>query len=430
MCLRGIFRAVVRWQTSGITQHGRLRLTAPGLLANLALSLWLPQAWSQTPDERSPLEYEPQHSQFVREEGPAGIRAGSFRIYPSGSLSAGYNSNVFATRIDPAGDAISVGQAVVRADNESDLLGIGSIAFVRARRFPRTPDADTNEYGLAGHFDAALGSRDELLGLLSAQRRFEVRTDIETPGNIPVSYYNEFRGDLTYQHIFNRVTTLMIANARRLQYADPTQQYRNRWSYSGRLQGMYELRSGISLVGIAHYGRDDFQNPSIVVASAETEDALAGVHLSLADLFDFELSGGPFRRVYAGGRGKLTGLSVRGTMLWQPTRITNVRAEVIREDQPTRVLGVLGKVRTDLQLRLGHSYSHHADFHVSARVVLDNYDVVRRTDKTYIAEAGLEFLLARDYELAILYDYASRSSYQYFEGFQRHVASLTLTRRF
>jgi hypothetical protein len=420
----------VRWHRNGIAQHGRLRLGASGVLASLLLTLKLPQAWSQTPDERSPLDYEPRDLVLTDEEGPAGIRAGSFRVYPSGSVSAGYSSNVFATRANSDGDEMSVGQALIHAVNESDNLGIESIAFARARRFLNTPQADTNEYGIAGNFDAALGSQDELLVLLSAQRRFEPHTEVETPANIPVSYYREFRSGLTYQHSFNRVTVRMTANARRLEYADQIQEYRNRWSYLGQLQGTYELRSGISLVGIGYYGRDDFAKPSTIVASAESEGALAGAHLTVAELFDFELAGGPFRRVYAAGRGELTGVSIRGSMVWRPTRITNVRAEVLREDEPTRVLGVLGKVRTDVQLRAGHSYSRNAAFHVSARVVFDAYDIIRRTDKTYIAEAGLDVRVTRDYGITLLYDYASRSSYTYIDSFQRHVVSLTLTRRF
>jgi hypothetical protein len=407
-----------------------LRITAPYLFAGLVLSLRLPHAWAQTPDERSPLDHQPNASLLAGEDGPAGFRAGSFRVYPSASISAGYDSNVFATQRSQEADEMSLGQAVVRVDNESDKLAVDGTAFIRARRFPDTSAADTNEYGLATDFDAALGSQDELTGLLLAQRKFEARTEVETPNNIAVSYYDELRSTLTYRHTFNRITAGMTAGARRLQYADRTQEYRNRWSYSGELRGSYELHNGISLLAIGYLGRDDFKSSSIIVDSAKTTGALVGGRLDLTDVVDFELSGGPFKRSYAAGRGELTGVSIRGALVWQPTRLTSVRADIVREDQPTRVLGVLGKVRTDVSLQINHSYSYGLLFHARGRVVFDDYDVIAHTDKTYIAEAGIDFLLSRDYAITVLYDYGSRSSHSYFESFQRHVATMALTRRF
>src|SRR5882757_5169785 len=157
----------------------------------------MPYALSQTPDERSPLDEHLNVALLAGEEEPAGIRAGPLRVYPSATISAGYDSNVLATQGSRIADEISVGQGVVHVNNESDKLAMGGTAFVRARRFLDTPEADTNEYGLATDFDAALGSQDELTGLLLAQRKFEARTEVETPNNIDVSYFNEFRSTLT-----------------------------------------------------------------------------------------------------------------------------------------------------------------------------------------------------------------------------------------
>jgi hypothetical protein len=237
-------------------------------------------------------------------------------------------------------------------------------------------------------------------------------------------------GSLAYQHTFNRFTTRMTLNAHRLDYNDSTQEFRNRWSSLGELRGAYELRNGLSLVATGYYGRDDYHTTSTLVDSAHTVGGLLGAHLTLPELLDFELSAGRFKRSYDDNRGELSGLTIRGSMAWQPTRLTTVNAEVLREDDPTQVLGLLAKIRTDVSLQIDHSYSPRLSLYARGRVILDDYHAITHTDITYIAEAGMNFLMTRHFVVSLTYDHGSRSSYVRDRSFQREIASLTLTGRF
>jgi hypothetical protein len=430
MYLNGTYSIVIVHDSSGSAPRVRLWIGIPHILAGIVLTLRLPHAWAQTQDERSPLDYDPSAPLLTFQDEIPGFRAGSFRWYPSATLSAGYDSNVLASQRDRSEDAMSVAQGLIRIDNESDVWGISGLGFVRARRFLDTARADTNEYGAAAKLDANLSSRDELLAEFAGQRRFEARTEIETPDFPLVSYYNEYRGNIAEQHTFNQLTTRLTVGARRLEYADSTQEFRNRWSYSGELRAAYLFHSGWSWLGTGYFGRDDYTRPSPLIDSASTTGGLAGIHFESPELLELEISGGPFKRKYAGGRGDLTGISVRAILAWQPTRLMIVRAQVIREDQATRVAGVLGKVRTTAGLQVDHSYSPNVSLYLRARTIFDDYDVIKRTDITYTAEAGMDVLLTRNYVFTLSYDYASRSSHIFNDSFQRHVASLSLTRRF
>jgi len=417
-----------------------LKDTSKGcLLAGIVLSLRIPSVWGQTADERSPLDYDPNAPLFTFQDEVPSIRAGAFRVSPSATLATGYDSNVLATDRDASQDSINVAQGLVSFSTLSDVQadgtqpdkwGITGLGFVRARRFIETPEADTNDFGVGLNYQATLGTQDQVFSQIAAERRFEARTEIETPDNIPVSYYNEFRGNLSEQHDFGRFTTRATVGALKLNYTDATQEFRDRWSYMGELRGAYQLHSDLSLLATGYYSRDAYSTPSITVDSASSLGGLVGAHYEIPEVIEFELSGGPFRRRYAGDRGELSGLSVRGAVTWQATRLMTVRAQINRDDQTTRVGGVLGKVRTNVALQADHSYSPRVSLFLRARTIFDDYDSIKHTDITYIAEAGINVLITRYYVLSADYDFGSRSSYLPGNRFVRHVAGLSLTRRF
>jgi hypothetical protein len=412
----------------------------PRLLAGIVLTLRLPHAWAQTQDERSPLDYDPNAPLFTFQDEVPALRAGNFRVSPSATLATGYDSNVLATDHNQSGDSISVAQGLLQFTNQSDVLqpggtpadkwGLTGLGFVRARRFIDTSEADTNEYGASLSLDGKLSSQDELIGQIVAQRQFESRADIETPNLLPVSYFNEYRATLADQHTFSRLTTRAMVGAVRLDYADPTQEYRDRWSYMGELRGSYELHSDLSLLAIGYYNHDDFTVPSELIDSATTVGALVGTHFEVPEILNLEFSGGPFRRRYAGGRGELTGISLRGALTWQATRLMTVRAQVTREDQSTRVAGAIGKLRTTVGLQADHTYSPRVSLFGRLRVIIDNYDNTNLSATLYTAEAGINVLVTRYYIVSISYDYGSRSTNLPDSSFQRHVAGISLTRRF
>jgi len=408
-------------------------------MLGIALSLRIPGACAQAQDERSPLDYDPNAPLFTFQDEIPALRAGSFRVSPSATLATGYDSNVLATRADPSGDSINIAQGLVSFTNLSDLRpdgtqpdkgGVTGVAFARTRRFIDTSDADTNEYGLGLKYQATLGTRDQLFSEVAVQRRFESRTEIETPQNIPVSYYNQYRANVAEEHDFGRFTARATAGGVRLDYVDRTQEFRDVWAYQGELRGAYRLHSDLSLLLTGYYDKDEFIQPTPTIDSATTVGALFGAHYEIPEVLDFELSGGPFRRRYEGDRGELAGISVRGAVTWQATRLMTVRAQITRDDEATRVAGVLGKVRTNVALQVDHSYSPRVSLFARLRTIFDAYDSINRTDKTYTAEAGINVLVTRYYVLSASYDYGSRSSVFEPYRFQRHIAGLSLTRRF
>ena len=385
-------------------------------------------AAAQTLTDRSPLEPDPGQSalEFADETPP--VTAGAVTLLPTAGLSATYDSNVLAQPAPRLERALAIAEAQLSAEDAMNEMTLESQLFARARRFFDAHDLDTTEYGGELGLQAPIGSEDEVTARVLAERRFEPHTEIETPTSVPVSLYTDWRVQSTYQHVFNRLSLHADLSAQGFDYADPTQHFRDYMSFREELRCEYELTDGAFLIATPYHGRDDFSHFSPLVASADTSGALAGIHLSVAELFDYELTAGYFRRDYR-TLGSASGLSLRGTLMWQPTRLTNLRGELSRDAEPTRIPGAFGKARTDVALELDHFYSRTMNVYARTEWIRDDFEFIDRTDRTTLAEVGLTRLVGRTWLIKIAYGFGTRSSPAVDDSYSRHLVSVSVTGR-
>ena len=386
-------------------------------------------AFPQTVSDRSPLDTVPGQSELDFQDEVPGFRAGAFNMHASAGTSLAYDSNVLAQPGPRVEKALSIDEAQMHATNTMDEAALDFQGFVRARRFIDDQAFDTTEFGGAVGIDAPVGVQDDLTASVRAQRSFEPHTDIETPSSLPVSVYDDTRAELAYTHVFNRLTLRGSASGEWLDYHDPSQHFRDLATNRDELRGEYALDDDLSAVVTAYYGRDDFSHFSPYIASATTKGALVGAHLSVPEVVDLELTAGYFERLYAGNLGRATGVSVRGSLVWEPTRLMTVRGAVTREDDPTRIPGAFGKTRTDASLEVDHAYSTNLSLYARGELIIDDFNFIQRVDDTYLGEVGLTFLIARPYILKLAYGFGSRSTDAPGVSYVRHVASISLIGR-
>jgi hypothetical protein len=390
-----------------------------------------PHARASGIGERSPLEFDEVRSVAEFDEEAPGVRAGNFNVRPAAALSMAHDSNLFAKSGPHDDDSLSIAEAQVRAENEAGVVDVAARAFARARRYLHASDQDTTEFGGSAALSAEPTANDTWSAHLVAQRRFESRTDIETPDIAAVSFYREWRGDLRYSHEFSRFTLSSAMSARRIEYEQASQEFRDLATYGGEIGGSYELRNGVSLIASSYYSRDDYRSESPLVASAETVGALAGVRVNIPEIAEVELAGGHFRRTFAQQPGAISGLSARGSVTLHPTRLTRVRADLVREDQPTAVAGALGKVRTVSSVAVDHSYSRNFALYARGSLISDAFDGAQPSARTWLTEAGGAWLYSRRYLVAVEYDYASRNAPTAPDsGFVRNMVSVTFVGRY
>jgi hypothetical protein len=401
---------------------------APRLLSVVACIAATP-ALAQTVSDRSPLDTVPGQSELDFQDAVPGVRAGAFNMHASAGTSLAYDSNVLAQPSQRIEKVLSIDEAQMHATHDMNEAALDFQAFARARRFINAHELDTTEFGGAVGLDAPVGTQDGLTASVRAQRRFEPHTDIETPKSLPVSVYDDTSADLEYTHVFNRLTLRGAASGEWLDYHDPSQHFRDLTTDRDELRGEYTLDNDLSAVVTAYYARDDFSHSSPYVASATTRGALVGAHLIQPEVVDLELTAGYFERRYADNLGRSSGVSVRGSLIWQPTRLTTVRGAVTREDQPTRIPGAFGKARTDATLEVDHAYSTNLSCYARGELLVDDFNFIQRVDHTWRGEVGLTFLIARPYLLKVAYGFGSRSTDATGVSYVRHVASITLIGR-
>ncbi|MBC8028077.1 MAG: outer membrane beta-barrel protein [Steroidobacteraceae bacterium] len=356
-----------------------------------------------------------------------GVRAGPLTLSGAGGIALGYDSNVYASE-ESQDSALSRAQLALRLDHESRGREFAALLFGEARRYEDAEDQNASEFGAATRYTAIATSHDEMELWLSGQRRVERRTEIETPLALARSRFDEARVGARHVHTFNRLSLGARVEAQRLEYAADSQSFRDRDSYRGELRTAYAMSSELSGFLSFAFNRDEFDTNSSLV-SADTASALLGVRIELNELLDLELGAGAFERRFDGSREPLTGVLVRGALEWQPTRLSRVRAELLRSDEPTAVPGAFGKIRNELAFELAHDFSRSVALFAGARGVLDEFDTGSSDATLWSAEAGASWSIGRRSSLRFSYGYGSRSADTLDRDFVRHVASISFVGR-
>jgi hypothetical protein len=366
---------------------------------------------------------------FDTDGAEGGIRAGSFEVRAAAGLSYGLDSNVYAQPDDSEAEGVATGEALVRAVNHSSTRDVLGLAFVRAQRYENARDQDSTEYGALARYDGWLGPQNRLITGFSAEHNIESRNDVETPTTVALSPYDDVRGAISHTHLFNRFSLEGRVNARRLQYDAPGQEIRDRSQYRGEVRGAYALRSDLSWVATGYFNRDEFDDPTPSSMSADTTGGLLGLRLEANELLELEFGAGYFERSYDDLDDPLTGIALRGTLVWHPTRLTTFRAQALRTDAPTRIEGAFAKVRNDASLQVTHEYSRNLLLHAGARFIADDFETIDRVDTTWLAELGVTWAFGRHSVLRFVYDYGTRDHETPGRNFERHIANLAYIAR-
>jgi hypothetical protein len=356
-----------------------------------------------------------------------GLRVGPVTLSGAGGLALGYDSNVYAAP-DAQESALTRAQLALRADRQSATREFAALVFGEARRYDEAPDQDAAEFGAATRFTAT-ASRDEIELWLSGQRRFERRTELETPTALARSRYDDVRAGARHTHTFNRLSLATRLDAQRFTYAADSQSFRDRDGARGELRANYAFGADWTVFLAGGWNRDEFE-PGSTLVSADTASGTLGLRVELTDLLELELGAGGFERRFDGDVAPpLSGVLFRGALGWQPTRLSRIRAELSRADEPTLVPGAFAKIRNELAFTVDHDFSRSIALFASARAVLDEFDTGASDATLWAAELGASWAVRRRSMFRFSYGYGSRSADTLDRDFVRHVASVSFLGR-
>ena len=211
-------------------------------------------AHSQEPDPNVPVTARPRP-----DYDPLGIRAGGFLIYPSTSVAASYDDNVFATKNDTQDDFIFnfLPGVVVRSNFPRHSITWTTQADIA--RYVTETDENYEDFGtaLGGRLDITRNNR--LTAGVNFARDHESRDDPEDPGadvtNEPVKFYN-YGANLGFQQDFNRLNFGLLGTFNRRDYAPNQESDRDRNLFGGRLRTGYFISPRINAFLQGGYTRE------------------------------------------------------------------------------------------------------------------------------------------------------------------------------
>lgn len=302
-----------------------------------------------------------------------GSRLGSFRLYPSITVTAEATDNYLATDSNRRSDAYAsvVPELYIRGDAGRER--------VEARAF------------VSQSVHANLSGENATAGGASVSGAFEPMRDTQIRADVAAAHYVESRSSLgafqdaaepvryeTYHaglgvtRSFADLNVGVTGGLDRYQYHDTRlrnglpidQDYRDvRIATVGGTAG-YALRNGIGLVVSGSYvdqhydfgpGSPGFDPATTIDRDSSGFNITGGISLELTSLVFGHLEVGYITRKYQDSRlDDFSGLSFNGDVLWNVTPLTSVRFRASRTVQDTSSTFIAGNTRSDFRVTADH----------------------------------------------------------------------------
>jgi uncharacterized protein (PEP-CTERM system associated) len=122
-------------------------------------------------------------------------------------------------------------------------------------------------------------------------------------------------------------------------------------------------------------------------------------------------------------------VGARGSLTWEITRLTELKAEIIRRVAPTNIAGASSKIQTLSQVRVRHELLPDLFLTVEGAYFRENFEELSRDDDNYRFRAGAEYLINRFLSVGIGYHFRNRDSDDSARDFKRNVVRLAIELR-
>jgi hypothetical protein len=380
---------------------------------------------------------------------PLGIRAGSFLIFPSITLSGEFNDNAFATKNNTDSDfgAILSPQVNVNSNWSRHALNFAAGATGAA-----WANYDQNDYLDA--FASATGRldirRDDIVsGTLRFDRLHDARDNPDSPGagtnerpEGNLTRYYQSLADTQYRHNFNRIYTVIGGGVQRLNYIDngqsSTESRRDRTEYGARARVGYKISPRIGTFLQGNYSYRDYDESEVLASGQDLDRTNSGYRISLGT--DVDITGLVFgemalsysERNYDSSQFKdSNGFGGNGSLTWNVTPLTTIIFNAGSEIKETTVEvngePASGDFENTVGIDVTHELLRNVLLNANAAYIRDDFQGVSRTDNIFNAGLGASYLLNRNWSLNATYDFTTRNSDSSGDEFTRNTILVGLT---
>ena len=396
----------------------------PLVLATLAIGLTAPAAaFGQavgTPQEVGPYD-------------PIGVRAGSFFIFPSLTVSEVYDDNVYAEPDDEDDDLITLIEPVVRMESNFSRHRLAFEAGGEVALHINEEDEDYEDFYGAVDGTLDITRNSNLTAGIEAGRDHEGRDDVEDDPDDDLSEFWRYRSDLSFFQAFNRLNFRVGGNAQRRAYTEEEEADRDINIYNAIVRTGFFVSPRINTFVQGLYNiqrRDQTPDDGGIDRDSEGWGVSVGAELGFTDLLTGELGFG--YRVQSFEESDFddeSGFGFDGALTWLPTQLTTVSLTAGSEFEPTDTDDAESRFRNFGVLTVDHELLRNIILNGLVAYSRDDFEGIDRVDDTLDVGAGVSYLLNRNFSIDGGYTFTKRWSDDETEEFKRNRIRIGVTAR-
>jgi hypothetical protein len=373
---------------------------------------------------------------------PLGIRAGSFFIFPSLTLSGQYDSNVFADDDDEESDVGAIVAPNVEVNSNWSRHTLNFAAGAAAAAF-----ADYSQNNYLDAYAATTGRLDVLrsdivTGTLRIDRLHEDRDDPDEGEDTIVGGGDDNESNLTryyrgvadaqYRHNFARFFTVVGGGVQRLWFediGDREESIRDRNEYGARARIGFPVSPRF---GTFVAGRYSFRDYDDLDRNSHGYRGSVGVSVDFTSILFGEMALSYTKRDYTeGDLDDPSGFGANGSVTWNVTPLTSIIVDARSEIDETTVTFEGDVAEANFENSVGLDVTHellrNLLLNANARYTRNDFEGTSRTDDVYSLGAGASYLINRNFSLDATYRFTKRESDRSESEFDRNIVLLGIT---
>jgi hypothetical protein len=353
------------------------------------------------------------------ENANLGIRSGSFIFSPGISLSETYDDNVYRKNVNQKSDFITEISPSFAAVSDFDLHRLFFATNAKFGYYADNTSENYKDYSVGG------GGRIDLdyetfLQLQSSYRRAHERRDSPDAPNAdePVEY-----SLTTHKASFTRALGIikfyLDGAFNRFSFEDSSRgalqidnSGRDRDIYSLDMRVAYEYFPDYTVYIAANHDWRRYRHNGLVSRDSNGYSVRVGTDLYITGMVKADIYVGYIDRSYESNLKDVDAVNYGGSIIWNPTGLTSLTAEVTRGVEETTFNDVSGDVQTSFSVGVDHLLRHNLFLSAKAGVSYSDYEsrTVPRDDTNYSAGIGLEYRPIDGLSLNADYRYSERDS--------------------
>ena len=352
----------------------------------------------------------------------AGLRAGSFLIFPKTTISETYNTNIYATENNTADDFITRLSPEITVNSDWNNHALNARAFVDHAFYASHNDEDYTDYGLLADGRIDIQRSAYLFAGGGAEHLHEDRGSENAVNGTDPTEFDRYTANLGGTYKPNRLGVTLEGNWKNLDFDDVSTSTgatinnddRDRDVYGERLRIGYDVQPGYTAFIQGSLNQRDYDSVPDDNGFNRNSDGYrvdAGIEVRLSNVIDAEFFGGYFNQNYDDARfSDVSAFDAGARVLWSVNPLTTVKASLARSVEETVQINSSSYVATIAEVGVDYELRRNILIGAGGSFSNNDYQGISRNDDVWRLNLNGKYLINRRFFVGATVGYADRDS--------------------